>query len=156
MRVKFIVAEDFLNYKKPSMFIGTSFCTFKCEKECPDCHCQNSSLANAKIAEISDETIIKNYLANDITKAIVFGGLEPFEQFDELFKLIEELRKTTNDDIVIYTGFTEDEIKEKTLALSIFPNIIIKYGRYKIGKKHFDELLGVELVSENQYAKKLS
>ena len=34
MRIKFLVDEDFVNYKKPSMFIGFPSCTWKCEKEC--------------------------------------------------------------------------------------------------------------------------
>ena len=31
---KCIVPTDFLNYKKPSMYIAFPFCSFKCEKEC--------------------------------------------------------------------------------------------------------------------------
>jgi len=44
MIIKDIVMEDFVNYKKPSMFIITSTCTFKCEKECGKKICQNSSI----------------------------------------------------------------------------------------------------------------
>ena len=32
-RIKDVIDEDFANYKKPSMFIATSQCSFKCEKE---------------------------------------------------------------------------------------------------------------------------
>ena len=34
MKVKNLLDEDFVNFKKPSMFIATSKCDFKCEKEC--------------------------------------------------------------------------------------------------------------------------
>lgn len=34
MIVKEIIIEDFLQYKKPVMFILMPKCTFKCEKEC--------------------------------------------------------------------------------------------------------------------------
>jgi len=33
MRIKTIKDEDFVNYKKASMFIGTATCDFKCCKE---------------------------------------------------------------------------------------------------------------------------
>jgi hypothetical protein len=33
MVIKGIVDEDFVNYKKPSMFIIMPYCDFKCDKE---------------------------------------------------------------------------------------------------------------------------
>ena len=33
MRLKALIDEDFTNYKKPSMFIGTISCNWKCCKE---------------------------------------------------------------------------------------------------------------------------
>lgn len=152
MKVKFIKQEDFLNYKKPSMFIGTCFCSFKCEKECPECHCQNSSVAKLPIVEIADDKIVDMYLNNDITHAIVFGGLEPFDQEEELLHLISCFREKTDDDIVIYTGYKEDEVDLRLFYR--FDNIIVKFGRYvPNGTAHFDAVLGVSLASDNQYGK---
>lgn len=92
---------------------------------------------------------------NPITKAIVFGGLEPFDSWEDLQSLITQLRYHTPDDIVIYSGYTEEEIADKIEWLSLFENIIIKFGRYIPGGEiHFDELLGVQLASPNQYSKK--
>lgn len=34
MILKSIVDEDFINYRKPSMFIVTAQCDFKCDREC--------------------------------------------------------------------------------------------------------------------------
>lgn len=160
MLVKFIKDEDFVNYKKPSMFIGFPTCTFKCEKE-SGCSgvCQNSSLVKMDSIDIDYETIVKRYIDNSLSKSIVFGGLEPFDSFPNLCHLIKEFRKFTEDDIVIYTGYTEAELKEYSYQLSYlsrFPNIIIKFGRYIPNQeKHFDKILGVYLASDNQYAKKL-
>jgi len=40
--------------------------------------------------------------------------------------------------------------------LKDFDNIIIKYGRFIPGQeKHYDEILGVYLASNNQYAERL-
>jgi organic radical activating enzyme len=158
MLVKFIQDEDFVNYKKPAMFIGFPTCTFKCEKEC-GCSgmCQNTELTTMQNIDIEYEDIVKRYLDNSLTKAIVFGGLEPFDSLPQLDHLVKEFRKHTDDDIVIYTGYTEEELKEYPYYITYlqrFPNIIIKFGRYIPNQeKHFDSILGVKLASSNQYAK---
>ena len=163
MLIKGLVDEDFVNYKKPSMYIAFPNCTFKCDKEAGCSICQNSSLANEPDIEISEEAIVKRYMNNPITKAIVCAGLEPFYSPAILYNLIVAFRKVTNDDIVIYTGFKESEFKhllayKKYLeAFKKFPNIIIKFGRFIPNQeKHYDEVLGVELASSNQYARRIS
>jgi organic radical activating enzyme len=158
MLVKFVQDEDFVNYKKPSMFIGFPNCSFKCEKECGKKMCQNSKLATAPSIEVSYESIVERYLNNDITKAIVIGGLEPFDDFVQLFDLIGAFRSKTLDDIVIYTGYYPEEIPLKIYHMkSCYSNIIIKFGRYIPDKESIhDEILGVDLASSNQYAVRIN
>lgn len=157
MKVKGIVFEDFLNYKKPSLFIIFPYCNFKCDKDCGLKVCQNSSLAKEKEIEYSIDKIVNNYIKNDITKAIVCGGLEPMDSFDDLKELVSALRVKTNDDIVIYTGYREEEIEDKANDLKQFANIIIKFGRYiPNDKEYYNDILGINLASRNQYAKKIS
>lgn len=146
-----IIDEDFVNYKVPSMTLIFPYCTFKCGAE----NCQNYDISKEKIINISIEALIKRYINNKITNAIVCQGLEPFDSFNELFKFIYKLRYEhfNTDDVVIYTGYDKDEIVEKTEMLKVFPNIIVKYGRFIPNQEHhFDKLLGVELTSPNQYA----
>ena len=158
MRVKDIVAEDFLNYKKSSMFIITCLCDWKC---CRESHidvsiCQNNSIAKKPTKDISNKTIIDYYINNDITEAVVFGGLEPFLQFQELLSFISDFRKVSDDDIVIYTGYYPSEIEKELKLLKTFSNIIIKFGRYIPNRpSRYDDVLGVTLASDNQYAKKI-
>lgn len=155
MLIKGLTDEDFVNYKKPSMVIATNKCDFKCDRECGVGCCQNSPLAKARTIYMSDDDIILRYLNNDITKAIVFGGLEPFEQFWEVFNFIEKLRSKyhCNDTVVIYTGFYKDEILQMVDALTPLGNIIVKYGRFIPDQnKKYDSTLGVYLASQNQYA----
>lgn len=157
MKIKGIVFEDFLNYKKPSLFIIFPYCNFKCDKDCGLKVCQNSSLAKEKEIEYSIDKIVNNYIKNDITKAIVCGGLEPMDSFDDLKELVSALRIKTNDDIVIYTGYREEEIEDKANDLKQFANIIIKFGRYiPNDKEYYNDILGINLASRNQYAKKIS
>ena len=149
--------EDFTNYKKPSMFIAFPSCTFKCEKECNRKICQNSELAKTPNIEVSTHEIVNRYLTNPITKAVVIGGLEPFDNACDLVNLIDAIRRKTDDDIVIYTGYTEEEIVDGIKILEGFKNIIVKFGRYVPDQeKHYDKILGVYLASPNQGAKKIS
>lgn len=157
MKIKGLVDEDFLQYKKPSMFIICPHCSFKCDKEYGTQICQNCELTNSKIIDIDNDKIVDRYMNNQITKAIVFGGLEPFDTFDELFGLILSFRERTKDDIVIYTGYRNDEIEKEIDKLTIFENIIVKFGRYiPDQEKHYDSILGIMLASNNQYACKIS
>ena len=157
MLIKNIDECDFVNYKKISMFIIFPFCTFKCDKEFGVTLCQNWSLVKEPNLNISNKEIINRYMNNPITKSIVMGGLEPFESWDEVYSFIEDFRMVCDDDIVIYTGFNESEILDKIDKLKRFKNIIIKFGRYKPNQeKHYDDVLGVKLASDNQYAKKIS
>ena len=160
MRVKQLMFEDFVNYKKPSMFIGTIGCGGKCwvEQGLPCTTCQNNSLKNATTEVVSNDTLIKWYLNNRITKAIVFGGLEPFEQFDEMYDFVSRLRHYYHclDTVVIYTGYNPDEVSGQLIQLKRLGNIVVKFGRYVPGQeKHWDETLGVELASPNQFAVEL-
>ena len=84
MIIKQLVDEDFVNYKKPSMFIAFPSCTFKCEKECGQKMCQNSSLVKSPNLNISISSLVERYMNNPITKAVVCGGLEPFDSWEEL------------------------------------------------------------------------
>ena len=52
MKIKGLIDEDWVNYKKPSMYIAFPRCSFKCDKECGRQVCQNSALANEKNIEI--------------------------------------------------------------------------------------------------------
>lgn len=153
--VKGIVDEDFVNYKTPSMVVLFPTCSFKCDKECGKQVCQNSALATAPNIEITVTDIVQRYLANPITKSVVCMGLEPFDDAEHLVALVSALRNYTQDDIVIYTGYTESELLNKKYMIIGFRNIVIKYGRYVPNQQpHFDEVLGVNLASDNQYARR--
>ena len=153
MKTKGINFEDFVNYKKPSMFIAFPNCSFKCDRECGRAVCQNSTLANKKNIEVSIDSLIERYGQNPITKAVVCGGLEPFDSWVELQCFIINFRQWFPDDIVIYTGYKEEEVKDKIEWLKLYEPIVVKYGRFIPNEvSHFDHTLGVKLSSPNQYA----
>lgn len=162
MIIKALEDENFTNYKLPSMFIGMARCSFKCciEQNLPIETCQNCELARAKEINISVTDLIDRYENNPITKAIVFGGLEPFDSWEDLQCFILNFTYKNQDDIVIYTGYKEEEIKDKLSWLSLYSEdcpIIVKFGRFVPNQQsHYDEVLGVKLASDNQYARRIT
>ena len=153
MKIKGLIFEDFVNYKKVSMTIMFPHCTFKCGAE----HCQNSLLAKSKTYDVDIDETIEKYLNNPITEAVVMQGLEPFDSWSDLLLFIEKFRNKSQDDVVIFTGYNKEEIADKINILKQYPNITVKFGRY-IPKceSHYDEVLCVSLASPNQYAEVIS
>lgn len=150
MKVIDIKDVDFVNYKLPSMYIIMPYCSFKCGIE----YCQNAALPQEKLIDIPIFEIIDNFEKNPISEAVVFGGLEPFDSAEDLRAFMMNFRYHNWQPVVIYTGYTEEEVKEKFDWIFLYENVIIKYGRYIPGEEsHYDEILGVNLASSNQYAK---
>ena len=157
MIVKKIRDEDFTSYKKPSMVIGFPSCNWKCEKECGEHCCQNSALAQSPDIDIRIDTLIERYINNPITQAVVCGGLEPMDSWNDLQCFIMNFRYWSPDDVVIYTGYKEEEIQDRLKWLEYYGPIIVKFGRYIPNQQsHYDEILGIKLASDNQYAKVVS
>lgn len=161
IRVKEIIFETFQDYKNASMLIATCFCDWKCLKELQlDVSiCQNCMLAKNKTQVIKIKDLFENYTNNKITSAIVFGGLEPMLQFDEMLAVIDYFRcHGCDDEFIIYTGYNNDEVIDKVQYLMThYRNIIIKFGRFVPNEQtHYDNVLGVMLASQNQYAIKIS
>ena len=153
--LKQIIDMDTINYKKISMVLGFPKCDFKCERECGYPICQNSPLVRYPDIEADIDDLIDRYINDPLTQAVIIQGLEPFDTKSQLYSFIRYFREKSNDDIVIYTGYTEEELKDDIEDLAKkTTNIIIKFGRYIPGQeKHRDEVLGVDLASDNQYAK---
>jgi anaerobic ribonucleoside-triphosphate reductase activating protein len=84
-----------------------------CSKRCKNC--ANPELwsiegaRNYSVKEIIQ--IIKNVLQSENITGITITGGDPLEQKDELLLLIEEISLFI-DDILIYTGFTYDDIEK--------------------------------------------
>lgn len=157
MKLLNIIEEDFVNYKKPSMSLLFPFCSMKCNLEAGQEVCHNTNVDTSKLLNISNDVIIKKYLANDISQAVVMYGMEPLDSWNDVLSFIKDFRKICDDTVVIYTGFYPDEIKEQIKELKKYKNIIIKFGRYiPNDTSQFDEILGVNLASSNQYAEKIS
>lgn len=160
MQYKNIMFDDVVNYKETSMFIGTCFCDWKCCKEigADICLCQNSPAYCLKIKEIDNEKLVRKYLKLGTMHAVVLGGFEPMwnNTWEETLEFLKCFREATLDTIVIYTGYHEDEVKDKVEQLKELGNVIVKFGRYRPNQQpHHDDVLGVDLANDEQHAVKI-
>lgn len=80
------------------------------------------------------------------------------KQTEEVKEILEYFRlRRENCPFIIYTGYYPDEISAEINELKRYKNVIVKFGRYIPNRKSvFDEVLGVTLASDNQWAERIS
>lgn len=159
MKLKGIIDCDFTNYKEPVLTLEFPTCNFKCDKLNCCQVCQNSALATEPDIEINLDTIWQLYQQNPLTRGFCCQGLEPLDSIDELLGFIYYIRKIRycEDVIIIYTGYNKEEITKFIYQITQYKNIIIKWGRFIMNDEpHYDNILGVKLASNNQYAEVIS
>lgn len=158
-----INSADFINNGKGtfSIALGTT-CSFKCclELNLPASICQNNNCINNPKVITTIKKLIDLYLNQNMIKSLTFNGLEVLDNLRLLLWFIYYFRQQSQDNIIIWTGYTEEECKDLIYLIKEkmkWENIIIKFGRYIPNQKfHYDEILGINLVSDNQYSKKIS
>ena len=160
MIVKLVKQDDFVQYKKPCVVVCFPNCTWKCctEAGIPTSVCQNQEMCELKDIDITPEDVYNLYKESLFAESICCSGLEPMLQFDDVLSLLKYFREHDCDaDFVIYTGYYRNEIEDKVQELAKYKNVIVKFGRYVPNQeKHYDEVLGVWLASDNQYAERIS
>ena len=160
MIVKLVKQDDFVQYKKPCVVVCFPNCTWKCctEAGIPTSVCQNQEMCELKDIDVTPEDVYNLYKESLFAESICCSGLEPMLQFDDVLSLLKYFREHDCDaDFVIYTGYYRNEIEDKIQELAKYKNVIVKFGRYVPNQeKHYDEVLGVWLASDNQYAERIS
>lgn len=83
-----------------------------CNKHCKECISPEFQPFNAG-KELLPSTILNKFI-DEIPDGLVISGGEPFEQPEALLDLVEEFTKKFGNDIIIYTGYTIDELENKS------------------------------------------
>ena len=142
--------EVYNDYKEVGILLASPVCHNNCK------NCQNSHLKNREPNTYCVEDLINEIKNNKFVKSVIFGGLDCFDSFDETLNFISKFREISNEDIVLYTGKTENMLIDKLNILKKYENIYVKFGEYlENSEKIFDEIGGIWLASSNQYFKKL-
>ena len=85
-----------------------------CSLNCKNCMSVELQTTAAKF-EIPLEHIIDSLefiFSHNLVNGVTISGGEPFEQYEEIIKLLSYLNTKTQD-ILIYTGYTPEELKSK-------------------------------------------
>lgn len=98
---------------------------------CFDCKgCLADDYKNGAYQEYTISELAEKILLSDIEGITISGG-EPFLQAEALAELIFRIRQKKNIGVIIYSGFTLEELKEKNSAQKLLKNTdILIDGRY--------------------------
>ena len=84
-----------------------------CEKNCKNCMSETLKASNAGIFMSVDDICKTVRRAGEHIDGITISGGEPFLQIEELTALTERLSEEFTDDIIIFTGYTLEQLDKK-------------------------------------------
>ena len=100
-----------------------------CCFNCPGCLAENTK--NGPFSTVPISVLIEQVIIADVEGVTISGG-EPFLQADELNEFITKLRKKKDIGVIVYTGFTIEQIKKDISKSKFLSNIdILIDGQYK-------------------------
>lgn len=121
--------------------LRTVIWTQGCPHNCKGCHNPQTHDFDKGYKVDIDEVVsqIKN---TKLQRGITISGGEPFVQVEPLIEIVKVVKKETNFDIWIYTGYTFEELisnenKEKNLELLKYVDVLVD-GRFIENKKSYD------------------
>lgn len=85
-----------------------------CPRRCPGCMSPNSQTSDGGYF-VDVDTLSKQIVRSGCTGLTISGG-EPFLQAEELCALIDEVRKEADLGVIIYTGYTMEELNSSENA----------------------------------------
>lgn len=104
-----------------------------CRKRCPNCINPDGQKADGG-SFVSVEDLFSEIIEEKDIQGVTISGGEPFLQFDQLRKLVEKIREKTKLDIMLYSGYTLEELCEqlgcKTIKLFLQNIDIFIDGEY--------------------------
>ena len=94
-----------------------------CPHHCEGCH--NPETHDFNGGRLADtDKIYAHIVANPLLKGVTFSGGEPFCQPAPLYELARKIKENTKLDIMSYTGFTFEQLVEKSKTDEDFKNLL--------------------------------
>lgn len=114
-----------------------------CSLGCPGCYNpQTHPFAGGRLVPVDELVERISNLADRIEGVTISGG-EPLQQRQSLLHLLKGLRQGTNLSILVFTGFTWDEVKRMPEAVELLSYVdVLIAGRYEAGRRLVSDLRG--------------
>ncbi len=101
---------------------------YGCCFDCEGCLAENTK--NGTYEEVETDALAKR-IAKSSCEGITISGGEPFLQSNALLNLIIKIKEQRDIGVIVYSGFTLDELKQDDEMSLLLPNIdILIDGRY--------------------------
>jgi anaerobic ribonucleoside-triphosphate reductase activating protein len=126
IRIASILAESRVNGPGRRSVVHVQGCTL----DCPACFNPHTHASDkgqlVTIAEVVDRLLVHN------VDGVTISGGEPFQQPDALMRLVQRLREKAVASILIFTGFSYEEVVALPLGCSILEEVdVLIAGRYE-------------------------
>lgn len=121
--------------------LRTVIWTQGCPHNCKGCHNPQTHDFN-KGFKVNTEDIIAQIKNTRLQRGITISGGEPFMQVEPLIEIVKEIKKDTNFDIWIFSGYTIEELtsnknKDKNIELLRYVDVLVD-GKFEEDKKDID------------------
>lgn len=142
MNIAHIEEQSFIYGSGCRYVIWTQGCSIRCKD------CWNKEMWSFdKKNEISTNELFEKIIAEkEYIEGVTILGGEPFDQYEDLLTLIKQVRKTDLS-IIIYTGYSQNELKDKNRTEILDYTDIIITDRYD---KNYRTEKGGLIGSSNQ------
>lgn len=105
-----------------------------CSLGCPGCFNPDTHAPGAEATPVRD--VVRWITGQAGIDGLTVSGGEPFEQPDGLLALVRAVRADTDLSILVFSGYTIDEIRDQALGPAILDHIdVLIDGRYRAGER---------------------
>lgn len=114
-----------------------------CTLNCPGCFNPLTHPQNGGQWAFVEDLVAQICAVGDSIEGVTISGGEPFQQADAILALLQGLRAATNLSVVVFTGFTWEEVQRLPQASALLACIdILIAGRYDANQRLAHSLLG--------------
>ena len=118
--------------------IRTTFFVTGCTHHCPECFNEEYQDFHSGELWTNEQTkeVIK-YLNQDVVDGLTILGGEPFQNTEDLIKIVSDIKKESNKSIWIYSGYTYEELIKNPVQKELLELVdVLVDGLFKIELKN--------------------
>jgi anaerobic ribonucleoside-triphosphate reductase activating protein len=114
-----------------------------CSLGCPGCFNPQTHPRHGGEAVRVDDLLDELKTLEGQIEGLTISGGEPLQQMPALLELLEKLRRETRLSVLIFTGFTWDEVQRMPYRTELLTNLdVLIAGRFKASKRLAQGLIG--------------